>query len=93
MLGHRVAQRSYPQGKSAAMKWVIIIEIWYKPLLSELIPATAGAALAAEVVSIDNSTMSYATIGSRNGPPNPRPVLLSWAANGALALETGSAGR
>jgi hypothetical protein len=29
MLGHRVAQRSYPQGKSAAMKWVIIIEIWY----------------------------------------------------------------
>jgi hypothetical protein len=30
MLGHRVAQRSYPQGKSAAMKWVIIIEIWYK---------------------------------------------------------------
>ncbi len=30
MLVHRVAQRSYPQGKSAAMKWVFIIEIWYE---------------------------------------------------------------
>ncbi len=29
MLLHRAAQRSYPQGKSAAMKWVFIIEIWY----------------------------------------------------------------
>jgi len=31
MLLHRVAQRSYPQGKYASMKWVIIIEIWYNP--------------------------------------------------------------
>ncbi len=30
MLGHRVAQRSYPQDKCASMKWVIIIETWYK---------------------------------------------------------------
>jgi hypothetical protein len=29
MLLHRVAQRSYPQGKYASMKWVFIIEIWY----------------------------------------------------------------
>jgi hypothetical protein len=27
MLVHRVAQRSYPQDKCAAMKWVIIIEL------------------------------------------------------------------
>ncbi len=31
MLLHRVAQRSYPQGKYASMKWVIIIETWYEP--------------------------------------------------------------
>jgi hypothetical protein len=30
MLWHRVAQRSYPQDKYASMKWVIIIETWYK---------------------------------------------------------------
>ena len=30
MLGHRAAHRAYPRGRFSAIKWVIIIALWYK---------------------------------------------------------------